>query len=340
MKKWTITLLLLMVAITAVGCASKDTVATETKTADGKTNYQGLTLKLGVQGKGGLYGKAREEKWYEQAFEKLGVKVEWAEFQSGPPMTEAMASDKLDFASLGNMPVIAAQAAGIKFEIISQILDGKQNTAIIVPANSTLKDIKDLKGKKVAVTKGSNAYNLLTRGLHDAGIELSEVQIIQLQPNEAQPAFDSGKVDAWATWDPYITINTLTGKGKVLAEGESLGVLAPSFVIVRKEIADKYPELVTTYLSVLEKSQLWEEQNSAEATKKYAVDYKIPEAIVGGMLKRSKSVNIPVSQDIITELQKTADFQESIGTIRKKIDVSEVVNNKFIEEALKSTSSK
>ncbi|RUT29587.1 aliphatic sulfonate ABC transporter substrate-binding protein [Paenibacillus zeisoli] len=338
MKKRIFAVLMLLVVLTTAGCASKDQAAATT-TADGKTNYQGLTLKLGVQGSGGLYGKAREEKWYEQAFEKLGVKVEWAEFQSGPPMTEAMASDKLDFAALGNMPVIAAQAAGIKFEIISQILDGKQNTAIIVPANSTLKDIKDLKGKRVAVTKGSNAYNLLTRGLHDAGIEASEVQIIQLQPNEAQPAFDSGKVDAWATWDPFITINTLTGKGKVLAEGESLGVLAPSFVIVRKEIADKYPELVTTYLSVLEKSRLWEEQNSAEATKKYAADYKIPEAIVGGMLKRSKSINIPVSQDIITELQKTADFQKSIGTIRRQIDVSEVVNNKFIEEALKSASS-
>lgn len=337
MKKWTITLLVLIAMITTAGCASKDK-ATAT-TADGKTDYQGLTLKLGVQGSGGLSGKAREEKWYEQAFEKLGVKVEWAEFQSGPPMTEAMASDKLDFAGLGNMPVIAAQAAGIKFEIISQVLDGKQNTAIIVPANSSLKDIKDLKGKKIAVTKGSNAYNLLTRGLHDAGVDLSEVQIIQLQPNEAQPAFDSGKVDAWATWDPYITINTLTGKGKVLTEGGSLGVLAPSFIIVRKEIADKYPELVTTYLSVYEKSRLWEEQNSGEATKKYAADYKIPEAIVGGMLTRSKSINIPVSDEIAAELQKTADFQESIGTIRRTIKVSDIVNNKFIEEALKSAPS-
>ncbi|MBP2002497.1 sulfonate transport system substrate-binding protein [Paenibacillus shirakamiensis] len=335
MKKWSIALLLLITVLATAGCASKDT--TKTVTADGKTDYKGLTLTLGVQGTGGLFAKAREEKWYEQAFEKLGVTVKWAEFQSGPPMTEAMASNKLDFAGLGNMPIIAAQAAGIPFEIISQVLDGKRNTAIIVPAKSTLKDIKDLKGKKVAVAKGSNAYNLLTRSLHDAGVEASDVQIIQLQPNDAQPAFDSGQVDAWATWDPFITINTLTGKGKVLYEGEALGVLAPSFNIVRKEIADKYPELVSTYLSVYEKSLQWEKNNHTEVTKKYAADYKIPVPIVEGMLQRSTSINIPVTPEITAELQKTADFQSSIGTIRKKIDVSKIVNNTFINEALKSS---
>ncbi|MBV6713276.1 aliphatic sulfonate ABC transporter substrate-binding protein [Paenibacillus chitinolyticus] len=336
MKIWTTALLLLATVLIAAGCAKKD--ETSPSANGGKPDYKGLTLKLGVQGSGGMYAKAREEKWFEKAYEPLGVKVEWAEFQSGPPMTEAMASDKLDFASLGNMPVIAAQSAGIKFQIISQILDGKRNTAIIVPADSPLKDIRDLKGKKVAVTKGSNAYNLLTRGLHDAGVNPADVEVIQLQPNEAQPAFDSGKVDAWAAWDPYITVNTLTGKGKVLAEGETLGVLAPSFVIVRKEIADKYPELATVYLSVLEKARLWEEQNSAEVLKRYAADYKIPEAVVGGMLTRSKSINIPVSEATAAELQKTADFQESAGTIRKKIKVADAVNNTFIEEALKAAS--
>ncbi|WKL01930.1 ABC transporter substrate-binding protein [Paenibacillus amylolyticus] len=129
-----------------------------------------VTVKIGVQGKGGLFGKAQEQKWFEDAFGELGVKVEWLEFQSGPPMIEAMASNHLDFAGMGNMPPISAQAAGIDFKIISQLLDGKNNVAIIVPKDSPIKNIADLKGKKVAVTKGSNAYNFLYLVLEKAGL--------------------------------------------------------------------------------------------------------------------------------------------------------------------------
>lgn len=235
---------ILTLSIVITGCASKEadksTSAAATPSSKKETSYEGLTVNIGVQGSGGLFGKAREEKWFEQEFEKLGVKVAWAEFQSGPPMTEAMASNRLDFAGLGNMPVVAAQAAGIPFKIISEALDGKNNVAIIVKKNSSIKSITDLKGKKVAVAKGSNAFNFLYRGLETGGLKGTDIEAIQLQPDEAQAAFETGGVDAWATWDPYITLNTLTDKGTVLADGGQLGVLSPSFYIVRQEFADKY----------------------------------------------------------------------------------------------------
>ena len=218
---------------------------------DSKTPYEDVTVKIGVQGKGGLFGKAQEQKWFEEAFGEVGAKVEWVEFQSGPPMVEAMASNHLDFAGMGNMPPISAQAAGIDFKIISQVLDGKNNVAIIVPTDSPIQTIADLKGKKVAVTKGSNAYNFLYQVLVKAGLAKSDIQEIQLQPDETQPSFESGKVDAWAVWDPYITLNTLSGKGRVLADGESEGVLSPSFQLVRSDFAREYPELVTLYLKHL-----------------------------------------------------------------------------------------
>ncbi|MUT66114.1 aliphatic sulfonate ABC transporter substrate-binding protein [Paenibacillus sp. NEAU-GSW1] len=331
LKVWA---LILVVAVLAAGCANAEK---ENAGAEGGNKYEGLTVKLGVQGSGGLFGKAREEKWFEEAFGELGVNVEWAEFQSGPPMTEAMASNRLDFAGLGNMPVVAAQAADIPFKVISHLIQGTNNVAIILPNNSEVKTIADLKGKKVAVAKGSNAYNFLYRGLAEAGIKDSEVEIIQLQPDEAQPAFESGGVDAWATWDPYITLNTLTGKAKVLADGEQLGVLSPSFQIVRKDFAEKYPELVTLYLEVFEKARLWEEQNLDEALNRYAEERKVPVDVIKGTQERSKIINIPVSDEIIAELQKTADFQFSIKNIRKQINVTELFDNQYVEEALKSS---
>lgn len=322
----------LILAVFAAGCANTNKAD---ESANGADKYKGLTVKLGVQGSGGLFGKAREEKWFETEFEKLGVKVEWAEFQSGPPMTEAMASNRLDFAGLGNMPIVAAQAADIPFKVVSQLLEGKNNVAIIIPADSKIQSVAELKGKKVAVAKGSNAYNFLYRGLEESGLKASDVEIIQLQPDEAQPAFESGGVDAWATWDPYITLNTLTGKAKVLTDGGQLGVLSPSFQIVRKEFADKYPELVTLYLKVFEQTRLWEAEHTDEAVERYAAERQVPAEVIKGTLERSTMINIPVSDAIIAEQQKTADFQYSIENIRKQINVSEVFDNQYIEAALK-----
>ncbi len=339
-----VALTLIAAAVLIAGCSSgnaknagQPTNAGNTSAAsdadEGKAKYEGLTVKIGYQGSGGLPAKIREEKWYEEEFGKLGVKVEYAEFQSGPPMTEAMASNRLDFAGLGNMPIIAAQAAGIPFTVISQALEGKNNVAIIVPKDSDIQSVEDLKGKKVSVAKGSNAYNFLFRGLEGVGLKASDLEIIQLQPDEAQPAFETGKIDAWATWDPNITLNVLQDKARVLADGEQLGVLSPSFYIARKQFADEYPELVSIYLKVLDRALEWENNNHDEAIERYAAERNVPTAVIEGIFARSKSINIPVSDETIAQHQQTADFQYEIESIRKKIDVSEVFDNSFLEAA-------
>jgi sulfonate transport system substrate-binding protein len=240
------TTLMLLTALTLLiaGCGNNGATASESAnsttapteapstaaTADpapAAKEYGGLTLTIGIQPGPGAYSLARSKGWFEEEFDKVGVKVEWAEFQSGPPMTEAIAAGRLDFAGLGNLPVVTAQAADIGFTEIANIIDGKNNVAIIVPQDSPITTIEQLKGKKVAVAKGSNAFNFLYRGLDKAGLKPTDLEIIQLQPNEAQPAFETGAVDAWATWDPYITTNVLTGKAKILTDGEALGVLSP-----------------------------------------------------------------------------------------------------------------
>lgn len=231
--------------------------------------------------------------------------------------------------------VIAAQAAGIPIKIISQVLEGTNNVALLVPGSSTAQKLEDLKGKKIAVTKGSNAYNFLYRGIEESGLKEADFEIIQLQPDEAQPAFETYGVDAWATWDPYITLNALTAEGKVLTDGEQLGVLSPSFVISRSAFAEKYPELVTLYLKVTNKAIAWETDNRAEATERYAAERNIPAAVIEGTFERSQMINIPISDAVVEELQKTADFQFDIKNIRKEIEVSKITDNQYIEAALK-----
>ncbi len=313
--------------------ASSDTATTAPSSIT--KNYDGLTLTLGIQPGPGPFSLARSKGWFDEEFAKYGVKVEWAEFQSGPPMTEAIAANRLDFAGLGNLPVVAAQAADIPFTEISKIIEGKNNVAILVPKDSNITKIEELKGKKIAVAKGSNAYNFLYRGLDKSGLKPSDVEIIQLQPNEAQPAFDTGAVDAWATWDPYITTNELSGKANILADGESLDILSPSFLIVRNKVAEEYPELVTAFLKVYEQARVWESQHEEETNKLYAEQLHVDEAILKAMRQRNASINLPIGPEVIEQQQLTADFQLEQKTIRKQIDTSKVVDNQFIEQAIK-----
>ncbi|MGV2882099.1 aliphatic sulfonate ABC transporter substrate-binding protein [Paenibacillus taichungensis] len=330
-KSHLVLVMVLAMSLLTMACASKSS----NENASGSGTSQNVTVKIGIQGSGGLFGKAREEKWFEQEFEKTGAKVEWIEFQSGPPMTEAIASNKLDIASLGNMPIIAAQAANIPFKIVSQVLDGKNNVAIIVPAGSTAQSLSDLKGKKIAVTKGSNAYNFLYRGLEKSGLTDKDFEIIQLQPDETQSAFETGSVDAWATWDPYITLNTLTGKGKVLSDGEQLGVLSPSFTIAGTGFAEEHPELVTLYLKVVNKALKWESEHETEAIDRYAAERNVPASVISGTFERSRMINTSVNENIVEELQQTADFQYKVKNIRNQVVVKTITDNQYIDAALK-----
>lgn len=328
-KQWELFALLTALVVLIVGCSQGDAATKNTKESEE------IVVKIGVQGSGGIFGKAQEDQLFEKAFAEFGAKVEWVEFQSGPSMTEAMASNNLDFAGLGNMPIIAAQAANIPFTVISQILEGEKNVGVVVNSSSEITSLKDLVGKKVAVGKGTNAYDFLFRGLAKEGINPEKLEVINLNPDEAQAAFDARSVDAWAIWEPYLSINTLSGKGTIIADGEKLDILSPSYQIVRTEFAKQHSDIVVAYLKTLDELLKWELENEGEALNRYAMERKLPVELMEETRKRARSISIPVSEEVIEEHQKTADFQYEIGTIRKKISVREIFDNQYIEKALK-----
>ncbi|MDQ0246660.1 sulfonate transport system substrate-binding protein [Bacillus fengqiuensis] len=330
MKKIGITGLILMLILLA-GCS-----ASETNKKEANTNEEKVTVNIGIQQSLGPLLIAQKKGWFEEAFAKVGAEVKWTEFQSGPPHFEAMASDRLDFGQVGNSPVVAAQAADIPFKEISNSSDGLKGNAILVQKNSSIKSLKDLKGKKIAVAKGSSGFNLLYRALDKAGLDPDkDVQIIQLQPDEAQPAFETGSVDAWSIWEPFITFQKVEHDARVLEDGESLNVYSPGFTIVRTKFADEHPELVVEFLKVYEKALRWQEENLDEAIKIYAEAKKIDPEVVRQVLENNPALNKPISGEIIQAQQETADFQYSMEAIKQKIDTSKVVDNTYIEKALK-----
>ncbi|WP_423231217.1 aliphatic sulfonate ABC transporter substrate-binding protein [Bacillus safensis] len=307
--------------------------------ADGSENKV-KEIRIGIQQSLSPLLLAKEKGWFEQSFEKEGVKVKWVEFQSGPPQFEGLAANQLDFSQVGNSPVIAGQAAGIDFKEIGLSQDGLKANGILVNKNSEIQKVEDLKGKKIAVAKGSSGFDFLYKVLDQAGLSAKDVQIIQLQPDEAISAFENGSVDAWSIWEPFLSLETIKKGAKLLVNGEATDLYSPGFTLVRTQFADQHPELVVKFLKVYDHAVKWQKAHPEGAVTLYARLKNLDKKVVTQVLNNTKPLNKPISKKIINAQQHTADFQYQTKAIQRKIDVNQVVDNSFIEKMLKEEMNK
>lgn len=144
----------------------------------------------------------------------------WVEFPAGPQMLEALNVGSIDLGSTGDIPPIFAQAAGADLVYVGVEPPKPKAEVILVPENSPIKTVADLKGRKVAFQKGSSSHNLLLRALQQAGLTFKEIQPVYLSPADARAAFQQHNVDAWAIWDPYYSAALLQGGVRVLKMGK------------------------------------------------------------------------------------------------------------------------
>ncbi|WP_414834674.1 aliphatic sulfonate ABC transporter substrate-binding protein [Bacillus altitudinis] len=330
MKRQKRIVLFLGILLVLAGCGRQAANGSEDKPKE---------IRIGIQQSLSPLLLAKEKGWFEQSFEKEGVKVKWVEFQSGPPQFEGLAANQLDFSQVGNSPVIAGQAAGIDFKEIGLSQDGLKANGILVNKNSEIQKVEDLKGKKIAVAKGSSGFDFLYKVLDQAGLSAKDVQIIQLQPDEAISAFENGSVDAWSIWEPFLSLETIEKGAKLLVNGGATDLYSPGFTLVRTKFADEHPELVVQFLKVYDKAVKWQKDHQQEAITLYARLKQLDQKVVTQVLNNTEPLNEPISKKIINAQQHTADFQYQTKAIQRKIDVNQVVDNSFIEKMLKEEKS-
>ncbi|MCY9661148.1 aliphatic sulfonate ABC transporter substrate-binding protein [Paenibacillus chondroitinus] len=294
-----------------------------------------VVVNIGIQGKTGVLNFAREKGYFEKAFQAAGAEVKWNEFASGPPHFEAIAAGRLDFGATGGTPLISGQVGGVDFKGIAVTSDGKKGNMIIVPKNSPIKELKDLKGKKVAVAKGSSAYNFLYMAIDKAGLKGDDVKVIQLQPDEARPALDSGAIDAWSIWEPYATTAVYQTGATILVTGEKLNINAPSFLIARTKFTQEHPDLTVLFLKTYEEARKYYVDHQDEIADELSKSQKLDKAIVVDVLKNTFPILSSITPEFAKAHQEQADFLQSVGAINKKLDTSQVLESKFIDQALK-----
>ncbi len=181
-------------------------------------------FRIGYQ-KIGLIVVTRQQQLIEKQLADRGVKVRWFEFQAGPPLLEALNAGSIDFGYTGDAPPIFSQAAGGNLVYTAAAAPSGEGEAILVKEASPIRTVADLKGRKVAVARGTSSHNLLVAALEKAGLRFSDITPVYLSPADAGSAFTGGSVDAWAIWDPYFAIAQARDATRVLTtSGQTLDV--------------------------------------------------------------------------------------------------------------------
>lgn len=340
-KQVRLSVMIALVALAAVvaGCAQSQPTGSaqqkqQAQTGSESARKEKVVVNIGVQGKTGILPYAREKQYFEKAFAAVGAEVKWNEFASGPPHFEALAAGRLDFGATGGTPVISGQTGGVDFRAIAVTSDGKKGNMIVIPKNSPIKELKDLKGKKIAVAKGSSAYNFLYMAIDKAGLKGSDIKEIQLQPDEARPALDTGAVDAWSIWEPYATTAVFQTGARLLVSGQDLNINAPSFLVARTKFTNDHPDLTVLFLKTYEEARSYFVRHLDEVTSDLARSQKLDKAIISEVLKNSDPILSPATPEYAKAHQEQADFLLSVGAIGKKLDTSQIIENRFVEQAL------
>ena len=263
----------------------------------------------------------------------LPFHVTWSDFTSGPPMLEAMGSGSVDIGGVGDAPPVFAASGGEAIEIVGarETADGDQD-AVLVPKNSPITSITQLKGKKIAYGSGSSAnYNLLTV-LTKAGLTTKDVSLVNLQPATALAAFTSGSVDAWDVWPPYVQQVVAQDNARVLATGSAYGSPYSFEVASKSSVAN--PEkaaAITVYLKTLDEAYVWAATHTGAWAAAWGKAAGLPASVMDVAAKVDATTPITITPAITSSEQDLVDQFYAAGLIPNKVNISSYITTQFNE---------
>jgi sulfonate transport system substrate-binding protein len=256
----------------------------------------------------------------EKRLGRMHVEVRWTEFPAGPQLLEGLNVGSIDFGIAGEAPPIFAQAAGADLVYVGNEPQASAGEAILVPKNSPIKSVAELKGKKVALNKGSNVHFLLVKLLEKAGVRYNDIDPIFLTPADARAAFERGSVDAWAIWEPFLAAAQIQTGARILADGNGV-VSNHQFFLASRSYASKRADVVAVALEELAAVDQWAKTNRKDAAAALQPQIGLDQATLELALSRNGYGVTPVSDAVLAEQQRIADTFYDLKLIPKHINV-------------------
>jgi sulfonate transport system substrate-binding protein len=306
-------LLVAGVLLSAVASTSAQTVL---RVGDQKGNSQAVMQAAGV-------------------LKDVPYKIEWKEFPAAAPLLEALGAGAIDTGLVGDAPFTFAAAANVPVKAIGTIRQSNEGLAILVPRDSKIHSFEDLKGKKIATGRGSIGHQLILAALESRGWSPADVQIVFLAPSDAKVAYSQGSVDAWSTWEPYVSQEEVLFQSQrvITAEGLTPGL---GFQVASPDaIRDKRSEL-EDFLRRLTTARAWSLSNVGAYAETWGKLMNIPPAVPLNWLSRAKIHVGPIDDSVVVGEQQIIDLYFRAGLIKQKLNAADIVDRSFADAIGKS----
>lgn len=257
-------------------------------------------------------------------------KIEWKEFAAAAPLLEALGAGAIDAGLVGDAPFTFAAAANVPVKAITAIRQSRDGLAILVPEKSPIQSFEDLRGKKIATGRGSVGHQLVLAALAAKGWSPSDVQLVFLAASDAKIAYSQGSVDAWSTWEPYVSQEEVLFKSKRIISGEGLTPGLSFTVATPEAIRDKRAQL-EDFVSRLASARAWSQDHVESYAETWGKLMSIPSAVAVNWLQRARIKVAPIDDDVVADEQKTIDLYFHSGLIGQRLDASNMVDKSFAD---------
>jgi sulfonate transport system substrate-binding protein len=282
------------------------------------------TLRIGYQKAASTLVLLKAHGTLEKKLAPLNVEVKWLEFAAGPQLLEGLNLGSIDFGYVGEVPPIFALAAGAPLVYTAYELPTPEAEGILVPKDSPIRTITDLKGKKVAFNKGSDVHWLVVKALEDAGLKYGDIQPAYLAPADARAAFQNGAIDAWAIWDPFFVAAQRQIGARVLTTAKGI-VNRHQYFVSTRSFSEKNAEVVKIVMQELGEIGQWVRDNYAQAAKELAPIQGLEPDIVEASLRHYEHIYKPIDDAVLADQQRIADSFYELKLIPQKLSVKDAV---------------
>ena len=301
--------------------------------AHGHAQPERSELRIGFQKGASLFVLQKAQGTLEKRFAPLNVGVKWVEFPAGPQLLEGLNVGSVDVGFVGEAPPIFAQAAGANFVYVGHDPAAPEAEALVVPKDSPVKTVADLKGRKIALNKGSNVHYLLVRALERAGLKYSDVQPVFLAPADARAAFEKGSVDAWVIWDPFLAAVEKQSGARIVVDGRDGVANNYQFYLAERGYAQKRPDVIKALFDDSVEQGRWLKSNLKQAAAIIAPLQGLETAVAELALQRYQFNVAPLSASVAADQQKVADTFHELKLIPKPVRIADALPGNALKTA-------
>ncbi|CAH2775932.1 MAG: Alkanesulfonate ABC transporter substrate-binding protein SsuA [uncultured Paraburkholderia sp.] len=301
----------------SVGAAAAAASVAVSPLAFAQAPSQGTPRSLRIGNQKGYLNLLKGRGTLEKRLAPLNVSVSWTEFAAGPVQLEALNVGSIDFGDVGEAPPIFAQAAGAPLAYVAATVPRPQSEAVLVPPGSPIRSVADLKGRKIALNRGSNVHYFLVKLLRQHGLQYADVNVAFLAPADAR-AFERASIDAWVIWDPFFAAAQKSLGARVLADASGV-VGNRGYYFSSQSYLAKNPDVIRIVIEEIEKVDQWGSRNKDQLASSRNCG-ACPSRWWTPSWRASSSAP-SASRAILGEQQQIADAFLDLGLIPKHVDV-------------------